>query len=101
MTAEHRAPLRYVVATGVLAVAGTLWFAVWAITGAGPAAVSFLAMPLGAAITAAAVLDLLRRARSPRRRAGSGGCCWSRSPPSASATRCSPSRASPTRPSCR
>ncbi|WP_433223176.1 putative bifunctional diguanylate cyclase/phosphodiesterase [Dactylosporangium sp. CS-047395] len=62
MTADHRAPLRYVVATGVVALVSSLWFAGWAITGIGPAAVSFLALPLGAAITAFAAFDLLRRA---------------------------------------
>ncbi|MFI5907957.1 putative bifunctional diguanylate cyclase/phosphodiesterase [Dactylosporangium sp. NPDC051541] len=61
MTAEHRAPLRYVAATGALAAAGTLWYVLWYCTGIGPAAVSFLWLPLGAAVTVAAVYDLLRR----------------------------------------
>ncbi|UAB92306.1 EAL domain-containing protein [Dactylosporangium vinaceum] len=62
VTAVHRAPLRYVVATGALAAAGTLWYVLWIVTGVGPAAVSFLWLPIGAAVTVAAVLDLLRRA---------------------------------------
>jgi diguanylate cyclase (GGDEF)-like protein len=62
VTVEHRAPLRYVVATAGIAAASTLWYVLWAVTGAGPAAVAYLAFPLGAAVTAAAVLDLLRRA---------------------------------------
>ncbi|MEV4509925.1 EAL domain-containing protein [Dactylosporangium sp. NPDC049525] len=54
--------MRHVVATVGITVAGTLWYAVWAATGIGPAAVGYLALPLGAAVAAAAVLDLLRRA---------------------------------------
>ncbi|MER7283074.1 EAL domain-containing protein [Dactylosporangium sp. NPDC000244] len=61
MTAE-RAPMRYVVATLVIAAASALWFVAWVLTGVGPAAVSFVALPAGAAITAAAAFDLLRRA---------------------------------------
>ncbi|MGI5242989.1 putative bifunctional diguanylate cyclase/phosphodiesterase [Dactylosporangium sp. CA-139066] len=62
MTAERRAPLRHVVVTAAIAVLATLWYFVWLATGAGPAAVSYLALPLGAAATAVAVLDLLRHA---------------------------------------
>ncbi|WP_327000284.1 EAL domain-containing protein [Dactylosporangium sp. NBC_01737] len=62
MTADRRAPLRHAVATAGIVVAGTLWYAVWVATGAGPAAVAYLGMPLGAAVAVAAVLDLLRRA---------------------------------------
>ena len=62
VTVEHRAPLRHVVATFGIVVVGGLWYAVWAATGAGPFAVAYLAFPLGSAVTAVAVLDLLRRA---------------------------------------
>ncbi|MEU7866564.1 EAL domain-containing protein [Dactylosporangium sp. NPDC049140] len=62
VTAGRRAPLRYVVAALGIAAAGALWFVFWLLTGVGPAAVSFLVLPLGAAVAAAAVFDLLRRA---------------------------------------
>src|SRR4051794_2382639 len=62
VTAEHRAPLRYIVATSAVAALSTLWYVVWAATGAGPAAVAFLGLPVGAAFCAAGVFDLLRRA---------------------------------------
>jgi diguanylate cyclase (GGDEF)-like protein len=62
VTADRRAPLRHVVATTGITVAGALWYAGWLATGAGPAAVACLGLPLGAAVTAFAILDLLRRA---------------------------------------
>ncbi|UWZ51432.1 EAL domain-containing protein [Dactylosporangium aurantiacum] len=62
VTVDHRAPLRHVVATFGIPVAGGLWYAGWLATGVGPFAVAYLAFPLGCAVAAAAVLDLLRRA---------------------------------------
>jgi hypothetical protein len=62
VTTEHRAPLRYVVATSAVAALSTLWYVVWVITGAGPAAVAYFGLPIGAAVCAAAVFDLLRHA---------------------------------------
>src|SRR4051812_31241872 len=62
VTTADRAPLRHVVATSAVAAASVLWYVTWAITGAGPAAVGYLGLPIGAAVAAAAVLDLLRRA---------------------------------------
>ncbi|GAA3240326.1 putative bifunctional diguanylate cyclase/phosphodiesterase [Dactylosporangium siamense] len=62
MTADQRAPLRHVAAVVGLAAVGALWYAVWLATGAGPAAVSYLVLPVGATVATLAVRDLLRRA---------------------------------------
>ncbi|MET7419681.1 EAL domain-containing protein [Dactylosporangium sp. NPDC005555] len=62
MTADRRAPKRYVVATLGITAAGALWYVLWLATGIGPATVAYLPLPLASAAAAAAVLDLLRRA---------------------------------------
>jgi diguanylate cyclase (GGDEF)-like protein len=62
VTTDERAPLRYVVAAVGTAAVFTLWYVAYATIGAGPAAIAYLAMPLTAAIGAAAVLDVVRRA---------------------------------------
>ncbi len=54
------APRRFVFATAGLAALSTLWYAVYATTGAGPAIVGSFAAPLGSAVGAAAVCALLR-----------------------------------------
>jgi diguanylate cyclase (GGDEF)-like protein len=62
VTTDSRAPRRYLAGTAGITVAWSLWYLVWLTVGAGPAAVAYLAMPLGAAVSCLAVVAMLRTA---------------------------------------
>jgi diguanylate cyclase (GGDEF)-like protein len=63
VTRSSRSPRRYLLATSGVTLTWTLWYIAWDTIGAGPAALAYLAMPLGAAFAAAGVVSLLRHAR--------------------------------------
>ncbi|MGX6603546.1 putative bifunctional diguanylate cyclase/phosphodiesterase [Micromonosporaceae bacterium Da 78-11] len=63
MTTESRAPLRYVLVTSGVTLGWTLWYVAWCTVGAGPAALAYLALPIGAAVAAWSVVAMLRTAR--------------------------------------
>ncbi|WP_067501828.1 bifunctional diguanylate cyclase/phosphodiesterase [Actinoplanes sp. TFC3] len=56
-------PLRYVWTACGLAVASWLWYAAWVMTGAGPVAVAYVAVPLGGVVAVAAIVQLYREVR--------------------------------------
>jgi diguanylate cyclase (GGDEF)-like protein len=62
VTTDKRAPWRYVLVTLGVTAAFTIWYVLYVTVGAGPAAISYVAMPLAATVAAAAALDLVRRA---------------------------------------
>jgi diguanylate cyclase (GGDEF)-like protein len=62
VTTETRAPRRHLLAASAVALVWTIWYVFHATVGAGPAAIAYLAMPLGAAICSHGVLAMLRHA---------------------------------------
>jgi diguanylate cyclase (GGDEF)-like protein len=63
VTRSSRSPRRYLLVTSGVTLTWTLWYIAWSTVGAGPAAIAYVAMPLGGAVAAAAVFSMLRRAR--------------------------------------
>ncbi len=53
-----RVPWRFVAAVGALTLASWVWYAVWALTGAGPVAVAYVTVPAGGVLAIAAVWRL-------------------------------------------
>jgi len=66
MADDGRVGVRWVWITLGLAVASSLWFLVWATTGAGPVAIAYLAVPLGGMAAVAALWELREMVRGDR-----------------------------------
>jgi diguanylate cyclase len=62
VTTDNRAPLRHVLVTAVVIAVSTIWYVLYVTIGAGPAALSYLTMPVTAGVASVAALDLVRRA---------------------------------------
>ncbi|GAA2589587.1 bifunctional diguanylate cyclase/phosphodiesterase [Winogradskya consettensis] len=58
MADDRRAPWRYVWVAGGLGLVSWVWFVVWAVSGAGPVGVAYVAVPLGGVVSVVALVRL-------------------------------------------